>query len=98
MQKRVMKNFLIIFTVIFALAGTSQPIQANDLINVNTATRDQLVTIKGIGKKTAARIIEYREDNGGFTSIEDLIFIKGIGTKKMEKFRKVLSVSDDDDE
>ena len=42
-------------------------------INLNTATMDQLATIPGIGVKTAERIIEYRQKNGGFKKIEDLL-------------------------
>lgn len=98
MQKRPFHYFFITIIIVISLASTLQYAHANDLINVNTATSAQLVTVKGIGKKTAAKIIEYRKDNGDFTSIEDLIFVKGIGPKKMEKFRKALTVSGDTEE
>ena len=56
-------------------------------ININTATLDQLQTLKGIGPKTAARIIAQRKKVGYFRSLEDLMQIKGIGPKTLNKFR-----------
>lgn len=56
-------------------------------ININTATVDQLQSLKGIGPKTAARIIAHRIRVGGFNSLEDLLQIKGIGPKTLNKFR-----------
>lgn len=56
-------------------------------ININTATLDQLETLKGIGPKTAARIIAQRKKVGYFRSLEDLMQIKGIGPKTLNKFR-----------
>ncbi|MFP1716538.1 helix-hairpin-helix domain-containing protein [Gardnerella leopoldii] len=56
-------------------------------ININTATLDQLETLKGIGPKTAARIIAQRKRVGYFRSLEDLMKIKGIGPKTLNKFR-----------
>lgn len=56
-------------------------------ININTATVDQLQSLKGIGPKTAARIIAHRKRVGGFNSLEDLLQIKGIGPKTLNKFR-----------
>ncbi|EIK77528.1 competence protein ComEA [Bifidobacteriaceae bacterium NR019] len=56
-------------------------------ININTATLDQLETLKGIGPKTAARIIAQRKRVGYFRSLEDLMQIKGIGPKTLNKFR-----------
>ncbi len=54
-----------------------------DKININTATVDQLQTIKGIGAKTAMAIIEYRDNVGTFTDVAELTEVKGIGEKKL---------------
>ena len=59
----------------------------NDLINLNTATREQLQTLPRIGPATAKRIIEYRETSGRFSSVEDLANVKGIGQKTLERIR-----------
>ncbi|NCB56032.1 MAG: helix-hairpin-helix domain-containing protein [Gammaproteobacteria bacterium] len=50
-------------------------------INLNTATAEQLMTLKGVGKKKAQAIITYREQHNGFQRIEELDEVKGIGPK-----------------
>lgn len=54
-------------------------------INVNTATKEELMSLPGVGETTAERIIIYREDHGPFLSIDDLLSVKGIGKKKLER-------------
>ena len=53
-------------------------------ININTATLEELQTIKGIGKKKAEAILQYRKEHGAFRSKEDLLQVKGIGKKALE--------------
>ena len=65
----------------------------NSRINLNTATLTQLQTLKGVGPKTAARIIAQRKRVGSFKSLEDLLQIKGIGPKTLNKFRGIVYVS-----
>ncbi len=60
-------------------------------VNLNKATREELVRIKGIGPVLAGRIISYREKYGPFKKIEDIKEIKGIGDKTFEKIRKELT-------
>ena len=50
----------------------------NGRLNINTAGRAELIKLNGIGEKRANDIIEYREKNGGFTRIEDIMKVKGI--------------------
>ncbi len=54
-------------------------------INVNTATLEQLMTLPGIGESKAAAIISHRQTEGPFTTIEELINVKGIGNKLLAK-------------
>ena len=61
-------------------------------VNINTATQTVLETISGIGPKTAQSIIEYREANGGFSRIEDILQIKGIGPKKYDAIKGQITV------
>ena len=53
-------------------------------ININTATLEELQTIKGIGKKKAEAILQYRKEHGAFRTKEDLLQVKGIGKKALE--------------
>ena len=61
-------------------------------VNINTADATQLALLPGIGPKAADSIIEYRKSAGDFTSIDDLVKVKGIGPKSMEKLRPYLSL------
>jgi competence protein ComEA len=53
-------------------------------LDINTATKDDFVKIKGIGEKKAERIIKYREEHGKFNNIDELKNVKGIGNKIIE--------------
>ena len=62
------------------------------LIDLNTATQEQLETVKGIGPVTAANIIAYRTSMGRFGAVDDLLNIDGIGPKTLEKIRGQVTV------
>jgi len=64
----------------------------NEKLNINKATLDQLATLYGIGEVKAKAIIEYREKNGGFKSIEDLDKVDGIGSKTVDKLRDKVDI------
>lgn len=72
------------------------PVMAQDLVkvNINTATKDQLMTLKGVGEAYADRIIEYRDKNGPFQTPEDLLKVKGIGEKTLEANQDRIVVKD----
>ena len=61
-------------------------------VSINNGTLDQLMTIKGIGESKAKRIIEYREKNGRFGSIEDITKVSGIGLSTFEKIKDFIKV------
>ncbi len=61
-------------------------------MNINTASVEELRGLPGVGKTVAERIVSYREANGPFKSPEDLIKVKGIGQKKLEKILPLITV------
>ncbi|MTI87767.1 MAG: helix-hairpin-helix domain-containing protein [Balneolaceae bacterium] len=65
----------------------NKPEAVAERININTATSEQLQTLKGIGVTYAQRIINYRESKGGFKAIEELLKVKGIGKKRLDNIR-----------
>ena len=67
--------------------------QAGNLININTASESELQPIRGIGPVIAGRIVEYRQQNGAFQSIDEIKKVRGIGTKTFEKMRDTITVN-----
>ncbi|MFP1684502.1 ComEA family DNA-binding protein [Alloalcanivorax sp. C16-1] len=61
-------------------------------INLNTASAEQLQQLRGIGPAMAARIVDWREQEGPFTSVDQLMAIKGIGEKTLARFRDRLTL------
>jgi competence protein ComEA len=72
-----------------AAKGDSKPAV---VINLNSATQAELETLPGIGAKTAARIIEYRQKKGQFTKVEDLMNVQGIGEKSFLKLKPQITI------
>ncbi len=70
--------------------GTQQA--AMERLDLNTATVEQLMGLKGVGEVTARAIVDYREQNGPFRSVDDLIRVRGIGEKKLEALRPFVKV------
>lgn len=79
-----------------ATEGKASEIKADKampkIVNINSADKDQLVALPGIGPKTAEAIVAYRKDNGNFKSVEELTKVKGVGDKTLEKIRPYLQV------
>ena len=69
------------------------PSFAADLINVNTATVEELTSLPGIGPATAAKIVEYREAHP-FATVEEILEVKGIGPAKYEAIKDRISVGE----
>jgi comEA protein len=72
-----------------ALAGKKPPLKP---VNINTATEAELEQVPGIGPATAKNIVQMRKSYGQFKSVDDLLAVRGIGRKRLDKMRKFLTV------
>src|SRR5216684_7860690 len=61
-------------------------------VNINTATSEELQQVPGIGPATAEKILQMRKSYGPFKSVDDLLAIRGLGKKRLDKMRKYLTV------
>ncbi|MGH7871740.1 MAG: ComEA family DNA-binding protein [Candidatus Binatia bacterium] len=83
-----MKKLILALLMWFAIAGS-----AVAAVNINTATKDELTSLKGIGEKRAQEIIDYRKKNGDFKSVDELEKVPGIGPGIMKQIRSDVSVT-----
>ena len=98
-----MKRSLKILTILFfgfTLLSLSQMLYAKSgkspgIININDGDVKALSTLPGIGKSTAEKIIQYRTEHGKFKKKEEITNVKGISTKKFEKIKNLIIVSDE---
>lgn len=88
-MKKLISNLLIILGIsLFAVNVQAEP------VNINTADIKSLAeNIKGVGEKKAQAIIKYRKTHGAFKRVDDLVKVKGIGAKLLEKNRADLRIS-----
>ncbi len=78
--------------VLALLMSFGSALSASAAVNVNTATKDELISLPGIGPAKAQAILDYRKANGPFKAVDDLRNVKGIGAKRLEKLRNEVSV------
>jgi competence ComEA-like helix-hairpin-helix protein len=65
---------------------------AGGIVNINTATKDQLMRLPGVGAVLAERILIYREELGEFTTVNQLLNVKGISKKKLEELKPLVTL------
>ena len=85
--------FILVFGLLFSqssLATKKKPPEKP--VNLNTASSEQLQQVPGIGPATAGKVLQMRKTYGPFKSVDDLLAIRGLGAKRLEKMRKYLTV------
>ena len=75
-----------------AKAAAAPKAASTAVVNINTASAAELDALPGIGAKTAARIVEYRQKNGPFKKIEELMNVRGVGEKNFLKLKAQITV------
>jgi len=83
---------ILAFALVTAPAALTKKKPPAHPININTAGATDLQQVPGIGPSTAQKILDTRKSYGAFKTVDDLLAIKGIGPKKLEKMRKYLTV------
>jgi len=88
------KRRIVLLVALAMVFAFSAPTWATDAgkVNINKATAAELSQLKGIGMKYAERIVEFRDKNGPFKQVEDLLNIQGIGPKILEKNKDLITV------
>jgi competence protein ComEA len=81
-----------VFTKVENISSDILIADTHSIININLASKNELVSLPKIGPVTAERIIRYREDYGKFSTVNDLINVKGIGDKTMAKIASLITV------
>jgi competence protein ComEA len=85
-------SFAILLCVFACLATGTTKKPPPRPVNINTASATELETVPGIGPATAEKILQMRKSYGAFKSVDDLLAIRGIGPKRLDKMRKYLTI------
>ena len=94
--EEIMREFLYYCGLEDKTDEITAPTRVVTLVNVNTATAEELETLTGIGPSLAQAIIDYRAEHGDFTAAEDLLNVKGIGEAKLEGFRAEITFTEEE--
>ncbi len=86
--------FISISSIENTLDDRNDPVIIHGKININSATAQQLTELPGIGDTLSNRIIEYRALHGPYSSTEDLLAVKGIGERLLNKIRNYITIGD----
>lgn len=89
---RILFSFLFLNLIFFAANLPAKKKPPARPVNLNTATSLELQQVPGIGPATAEKILQMRKSYGPFKSVDDLLAIRGLGAKRLEKMRKYLTV------
>lgn len=90
--RTALSTLLAAATLAVALAAGAEAPPAAAVVNVNTATVEELVRLPGIGESKARAILDYRKERGAFRSVEQLREVKGIGDAALERIRSQVVV------
>ena len=84
---RGLRGVILLLVLAIASTGIAFAEGSGPIVNVNTATLEELQALPGVGESRATAILETREARGGFRSVDDLLDVKGIGPSGLERLR-----------
>ena len=101
MHRSVIATFALVVCLVSAAASAQQPARgarpaasaSTEIVNLNTSSAAQIASLPGIGDKTAELIVQYREKNGPFKKIEEIMNVKGVGEKSFLRIKDRLTVT-----
>jgi len=91
MKTRIALSLMAVVLVTVALAGATE--EASGVVNINTASAEELELLPRVGPALAGRIIEFREENGSYRTVDEIVAVKGIGEKSFEKLEPFIVTS-----
>ena len=95
---RKVRAFALTLLLLLGLGLAASPVLAADggdlsgVVNLNTATAEQLMLLPGIGEAKARAILERRKQQGGFKTVDELVEVKGIGSAALERVRPFVAI------
>jgi competence protein ComEA len=95
LQRILVTGLALVFALVASsglAAAAGKPAPAGK-VNINTASVQQLTTLPGVGEKLATRIVEYRQKQGAFKSVSELMNVQGLGEKNLAKIQAYLTTS-----
>jgi competence protein ComEA len=93
MQHRRLLTLILVALVATAVARTAESSQPSEVVNINTASSEELQLLPRVGPALAGRIIEFREANGPFQTVDEILAVKGIGENSFEKLKPYIVTS-----
>jgi len=90
----VNRILLFLFFLIINLTYLLNHVYSQELVDLNKASKEELIKLPGIGEAIAQKIIELREKKGGFKRVEDLLEVKGIGEKKLKRIKPFVKIGE----
>jgi len=93
MNARTVLSFILVAAAALTIAGSVEAAQPAGVVNVNTASAEQLQMLPRVGPALAGRIIDFREANGPFRTVDEIVAVKGIGETSLEKLEPYIVTS-----
>ena len=93
MSARTVLYLILVAAATLTIVGSVEGSQPTGVVNINTATMDQLQMLPRVGPALAGRIVDFRESNGEFRAVDEIVAVKGIGERSFENLEPFIVTS-----